>query len=147
MPLPAKLVAPIDGTTSCIEGTHWICYSTYTHTVSIKPSPTRTYTQLRVASSTALKNQRMMLQYGIFLRAYTPSDTSLEMKRNKMKQNVTKYVLKWSETQRHDCQKCQTNVTLITISPNETERLWSRFFDAYCMCLRKSTTKTHYIYM
>ena len=53
-------------------------------------------------------------------------------KRNKTKRTETGYVLKWNETQRHDCQKRQTNATLITVLPNETERFWSRFFDAYC---------------
>ena len=55
-----------------------------------------------------------------------------ETKRSKTKRTETGYVLKWNETQRHDRQKRQTNATLITVLPNETERFWSRFFDAYC---------------
>ena len=72
---------------------------------------------MRVASSTALKNQCMTLQYGILICAYTPLKTTLQTKRNE-----TEYALKRNETQWHDCQKQQMNGTLITVSLNEMER-------------------------
>ena len=52
-----------------------------------------------------------------------------------MKRNENEYVLKWNKTARHDCRKRQTNGTLITVSPNETERFWKRFFNVYCTCI------------
>ena len=76
----------------------------------------------------ALKNQRMALQYGIFLLPLV-----LKTKQNETKRNETEYVIKWNETERHDCRNWQTNGTLITVSRNETERFWKRFFDTYCM--------------
>lgn len=73
-------------------------------------------------------------EYGISLHAYIHVPTPWKSlyivceERNETKQNETEYILKRNETQQHDCQKWQTNWTLITVSQNDTERFWKRFF-------------------